>query len=80
MYEIYNKDGCLYKYRNSLEIMSAGSRADEMTIAHNLFAVLRDMDEKSVDFIIAEGISQKKLGYAIMNRMKKAAGQHVINV
>ena len=53
---------------------------DEITIAHNLFAVLRDMDEKSVDFIVAEGISQKKLGYAIMNRMKKAAGQHVINV
>lgn len=80
MHEIYNKEGRLYKYRNTIEIMSAGSRMDEITIAHNLFAVLRDMDEKSVDFIVAEGISQKKLGYAIMNRMKKAAGQHVINV
>ena len=80
MHEIYNKEGRLHKYRNTIEIMSAGSRMDEITIAHNLFAVLRDMDEKSVDFIVAEGISQKKLGYAIMNRMKKAAGQHVINV
>ncbi|MDO4438034.1 MAG: L-threonylcarbamoyladenylate synthase [Eubacteriales bacterium] len=80
MHEINDQSGKLHSYRDKLEIMSAGQRANEITIAHNLFAVLREMDERAVDFIVAEGFSQKKLGYAIMNRMKKAAGQHVINV
>lgn len=63
-----------------LELYSIGSRQDERSIAHNLFALLREMDEKAVDYIIAEGVDQKKLGYAIMNRMRKAAGQHILYV
>ena len=63
-----------------LELYSIGSRQDARSIAHNLFALLREMDEKAVDYIVAEGVDQKKLGYAIMNRMRKAAGQHIIYV
>lgn len=58
-------------------LCSLGSRKDTRSIAHNLFALLREMDEDQVDFIIAEGVDPQKLGYAIMNRMKKAAGQHI---
>ncbi len=44
-------------------------------IAHNLFEILREMDKQKVDTIIAEGVETKKLGLAIMNRLKKAASE-----
>lgn len=48
--------------------------------AHTLFRVLRETDGAGVGQIIAEGVCPEAIGYAVMNRMKKAAGQHVINV
>ena len=57
-----------------------GSRAHEETIAHNLFAVLRDFDEHQVECIFSESFSRDKLGQAIMNRLCKAAGYHIVNV
>ena len=61
-------------------LASLGARADAGSIARNLFALLREMDDDQVDLIIAEGFDQHALGYAIMNRMKKAAGQRLIYV
>ncbi|MEM3399728.1 MAG: L-threonylcarbamoyladenylate synthase [Candidatus Micrarchaeia archaeon] len=52
-------------------IKFAGS--DAKTIAKNLFRVLREFDDEKVDVIIAEGIEDRGLGLAIMNRLKKAA-------
>ena len=62
------------------EIRSLGTRAKEETIAHNLFAVLREFDDLRVDFIYSESFSQDRLGQAIMNRLTKAAGYHMIHV
>ena len=59
-------------------VRSVGSRSKEETIAHNLFAVLREFDDLGVDYIYAEEFSEKRLGYAIMNRLKKAAGYREI--
>lgn len=59
-------------------VRSVGSRSQEETIAHNLFAVLREFDDLGVDYIYSEEFPQKRLGYAIMNRMKKAAGYREI--
>lgn len=56
-----------------------GARSDEETIAHNLFAVLREFDDLQVDCIYSESFSQNHLGYAIMNRMQKAAGYRMIS-
>ncbi|KAL4867431.1 hypothetical protein BDV12DRAFT_171421 [Aspergillus spectabilis] len=44
-------------------------------IARGLFAVLRAMDEKEVDVIYVEGVSDGEyLAAAVMNRLRKAAG------
>lgn len=59
---------------------SIGLREDESTIAHNLYRVLRDFDRMEVDVIYSEGFSENKLGQAIMNRLSKAAGYHIIKV
>ena len=61
-------------------LMSAGSHQSDESFAHNLFGALREMDDAGVEFIAAEGIHAEALGYAVMNRMKKAAGQHIIYV
>ena len=61
-------------------IRSLGSRMREETIAHNLFAVLREFDELEVDYIFSESFPESHLGQAIRNRLTKAAGYHVIEV
>ena len=62
------------------EVRSVGLRAKEETIAHNLFAVLREFDDLNVDCIYSESFSKDHLGQAIMNRLTKAAGYHILNV
>jgi len=57
-----------------------GSREHEETVAHNLFAVLREFDDQKVDCIFSESFSKDRLGQAIMNRLCKAAGYHIVNV
>ena len=46
---------------------------DPAAVAKNLFKVFRKFDEEGVDVILAEGVGEKGLGLAIMNRLKKAA-------
>ena len=48
--------------------------------AHDLFARLREMDEQQVDVILAGAVEKTGLGYAVMNRMLKSAGNNVIKV
>ena len=60
----------------NLEVI--GSREHEETVAHNLFAVLRDFDDRQVDCIFSESFSEDQLGQAIMNRLCKAAGYHIV--
>lgn len=48
-------------------------------IARKLFKVFRELDEKGVDAIFAESISERGLGLAVMNRLRKAASE-IINV
>ena len=53
-----------------------GTREDEATVRHNLFAVLRDYDETDVKRIYSEGFADM----AIMNRLSKAAGYSIMEV
>lgn len=62
------------------EVRSIGRRSDEASVAHNLFAVLREFDSIGVDIIYSEAFPEDDLGLAIMNRMNKAAGHHRIVV
>ncbi len=61
-------------------LRSVVERQKEETIAHNLFAVLREFDDLEVDYIYSESFSKDHLGQAIMNRLMKAAGYHTITV
>ena len=61
-------------------IRSIGSRVQEESIAHNLYAVLREFDDLNADYIFSESFSRNHLGQAIMNRLTKAAGYHIIKV
>lgn len=59
-------------------IKSIGSRSNEGSIAKNLYKVLREFDEEDVDYIYSEAFDAEGMGIAIMNRLDKAAGHHVI--
>lgn len=61
-------------------VKSAGSRTDEATIAHRLYGILREFDEEQVTRIYSESFATEGLGQAIMNRLLKAAGHHVVDV
>ncbi len=61
-------------------VLSIGSRESEADIAHNLYATLRSFDDANVGLIYSESFNSIGLGYAIMNRLTKAAGYNTIKV
>lgn len=61
-------------------IKSAGSRRDEEAIARCLFKLLREFDDEEVQSIFSEAFDSQGIGQAIMNRLLKAAGHHVVKV
>lgn len=62
------------------EVISIGSRNNEISISKNLYKVLREFDDKQVDYILGETFRSEELGQAIMNRLLKAAGYQVETV
>lgn len=62
------------------DVVSIGSRADDITISRNLYKILRDFDDKGMDYILGETFENEGLGQAIMNRLQKAAGYQVEDV
>lgn len=67
------------KYEDGF-IKSIGTRADENTIAAHLYSVLRAFDKEEIDYIYSESFIQDGIGSAIMNRLLKAAGYHIVKV
>jgi L-threonylcarbamoyladenylate synthase len=61
----------------NIKIKVLGPEKDLRVCASRLFSVLREFDSENVDTIIAEGVKEKGLGVAIMNRLRKAAGPAV---
>jgi len=59
-------------------IKSIGSRTDEEVIAHRLYTILRECDDEDIEVIYSESFDTSGIGQAIMNRLLKAAGHHVI--
>jgi L-threonylcarbamoyladenylate synthase len=55
-----------------------GHRHNQKEMAHNLFQGLLYFNEHPVDEIIGEGTSEEGIGFAIMNRLTKASGYHII--
>ena len=61
-----------------LTVLSAGNTPEDY--AHNLFAALRHADEIGCTQVYAEGLSLEGVGLAVMNRVERAAGFHVIQL
>ncbi len=59
---------------------SIGSRRQSETIAHSLFRCLREFDEEGTEVVYSEAFREGPLGEAVMNRLTKAAGYHIIQV
>ncbi|MCW4030029.1 MAG: L-threonylcarbamoyladenylate synthase [Candidatus Bathyarchaeota archaeon] len=59
-------------------VASLGSRSDLLAVSHNLFRLLREVDAQGVEVIFAESVPSEGLGLAVMNRLRKASGYHII--
>ena len=66
------------RYRADI-VKTIGSAKDEEEIAHNLYSTLREFDDTDVNRIYSESFANEGVGEAIMNRLNKAAGHHIIN-
>lgn len=60
------------------EVIDLGPRSDLRRVARSLFTSIRELDERGVDVIVAEGVEERGLGLAIMNRLRKASGGETI--
>ena len=76
---IMTTDENIYRYTKG-EVRSLGLRADEATVAKNLFAVLREFDDIGAEYIYSEAFANSNVGQAVMNRLIKAAGHSIIEV
>ncbi|MDF2944760.1 MAG: ywlC [Herbinix sp.] len=61
-------------------VKAIGSRKDEASIAAGLYGILREFDELHTEYIYTESFADNSLGQAIMNRLLKAAGYHIVKV
>ena len=61
-------------------VRSIGARKSQESVAHNLYAVLREFDDLKVEYIFSESFSEDHLGQAIMHRLSKAAGYKIVRV
>lgn len=59
--------------------ISIGSLSRPETIAHKLFAVLRQIDDEKIDVLTCEILPAEGIGLAIMNRLSRAAAFHVVD-
>jgi L-threonylcarbamoyladenylate synthase len=63
-----------------VEIEYLGSQRDIAVIGQNLFARMRSLDNKGVDYIMMRSLPSDGLGLAIGDRLFKAAEQRVIDL
>lgn len=63
---------------SGLPVLSAGDTPE--SYAHNLFAALRAADDAGYTHVYAEGLSLDGVGLAVMNRIERAAGFHIVSV
>lgn len=57
-----------------LNVKCIGSLAAPETVAHSLFATLRQADAEGIDVLYSEVLPPEGVGLAVMNRLSRAAG------
>ena len=70
----------LYEGDGRFTVQILGKREEPLSMTHNLFRLLRKADEEGVELILGECYSEEGVGFALMNRLKKAAGQRIFYV
>lgn len=70
----------LYEGDGRFTVQILGRREEPLSMTHNLFRLLRQADEEGVEMILGECYSEEGVGFALMNRLKKAAGQRIFYV
>ena len=60
--------------------VSLGARGDLAAAAAGLYNALRDFDQKEVEVIYAAAVAEEGIGLALMNRLRKASGHHILQV
>ncbi|MBO4872908.1 MAG: threonylcarbamoyl-AMP synthase [Lachnospiraceae bacterium] len=68
----------LYGDAADLLLIPLGSRRYPEGIAHRLFTTLRALDHLQLDLVYSETFEEGPMGMAVMNRLRKAAGFHII--
>ncbi len=63
---------------DGFDVKVLGPGADGKVCASRLFHILREFDADEVGVIVAEGIPEKGLGLAVMNRLRKASGPDTV--
>ena len=58
--------------------MAYGKESEPETLARGLFAALRELDSPEIHTIYARCPTDSGAGYAVANRLKKAAGFHIV--
>ena len=64
----------------SFDVLNLGSRKNLDIIAKNIFNILRECDNLNISKIYIEAFEENGVGFAIMNRLKKAAKYKIIKV
>jgi len=59
-------------------VLGCGKKVDILSIAQNLYGVLRSFNEYDVNLIYSESFIDLGLGLAVMNRLLKASGYRII--
>ena len=63
-----------------LDIVPYGPKESRLEQAHELFDKLREFDKKDVSAIYAQCLDDAGIGLAIVNRLSKAAGFHIVEL
>jgi L-threonylcarbamoyladenylate synthase len=64
----------------SMNTIALGSLKSLDTIAQNLYRVLRQLDHLKIKTIYTHTVDRKGIGEAIMNRLEKAAENHIVDL
>ena len=59
--------------------LAYGSEADVFSLSAGLFAALRELDKPGIGTVFARCPTGSGMAYAVQNRLKKAAGFHIID-
>lgn len=78
--ESYLRKNITEKLMDNIHFLTYGKKDDLTLLAHVLYSNLLKCNALDVDMIIAEGVEERGLGVAIMNRLAKASNNNVIKV